>query len=404
MQPKNTKDMSHQKEFSLMQSTADLFKKQFKYQPEIIARSPGRINIIGEHTDYNEGFVLPAAINRYAYIGVSKRDDNEIHLYADEFAALAVFNLNELGGQQSEWTDYILGVVDQMQQAKVTLTGFDLLLNSDLPIGAGMSSSAAVECATIFALNELFNTGFTKKQMVKMAQKAEHAYTGVKCGIMDMFASVFGKENQVIRLDCRSLDFDYMPFKLGTKQLLLLNTNVKHSLASSAYNERREQCEQGVAWVKEQYPEVNSLRDISIEMLHEMVAPKDKLIYKRCQYVIEENKRLLRACEALKKGDLATMGRLMFETHEQLSTLYEVSCKELDFLVNKVKDYPAVLGARMMGGGFGGCTINLVESDAVPAIAKVLQAAYKEAMQLDLSIYAVGISNGSEILKNTHAI
>ncbi|TAG31759.1 MAG: galactokinase [Sphingobacteriia bacterium] len=392
--------MIQQNDFSLKQSTLELFKKQFRQLPNIITRSPGRINIIGEHTDYNEGFVLPAAINRYAYIAVGERDDNLIHLYAVEYTELLVFNLNDLGQKKSSWTDYIIGIVDQLKQTRCKLNGFNLLLDSDLPIGAGMSSSAAIECATIFALNDLFKAKISKLSMVKMAQKAEHTFTGVQCGIMDMFASVFGKQNQVIKLDCRSLDFAYMPLLMGSKQMLLLNTNVKHSLASSAYNERKQQCEQGVAWVKEKYPEVNSLRDITIEMLNLMVAPKDPIIYKRCQYVIEENNRLLTACEALKKGDLVTLGRLMFETHMQLSKLYEVSCKELDFLVKQVKKYPSVLGARMMGGGFGGCTINLVETTAIPALVQILKPAYREATGLDLSVYAVGVTNGTETLIN----
>ncbi len=308
------------------------------------------------------------------------------------------FQLHELKPTEEKWPDYILGVVDQLQKRNYKITGFNLLLDGEVPIGAGLSSSAAVECATVFALNELFELKLSKLEMVHIAQKAEHSFAGVMCGIMDQFASMFGQKDHVIKLDCRSLQYEYVPLNLRGIKIVLLNTNVKHSLSSSAYNTRREQCEQGVAWVREHLPEINSLRDININMLDDFVAPKDQLIYTRCRYVVEENKRLLEACMDLKKGDINALGKKMFETHEGLSKQYEVSCKELDFLVAAVRHDPAVLGARMMGGGFGGCTINLVREEAIEPLIDSLSELYRKDMMLDLSVYIARIENGTGLM------
>ncbi|HKO82333.1 MAG TPA: galactokinase [Chitinophagaceae bacterium] len=373
------------------------FKDVFSAEP-IVTRSPGRVNIIGEHTDYNQGFVLPAAIDKSIYVAVSKRDDDEIHLYANEFHETLQFHLRELKPTEEKWPDYILGVVDQLQKRNYKTRGFNLLLDGEVPIGAGLSSSAAVECATVFALNELFALKLTKLEMVHIAQKAEHSFAGVMCGIMDQFASMFGQKDHAIKLDCRSLQYEYVPLNLQGIKIVLLNTNVKHSLSSSAYNTRREQCEQGVAWVQEHLPEINSLRDINRKMLDDFVAPKDQLIYRRCRYVVEENKRLLEACQDLKIGDIHALGKKMFETHEGLSKEYEVSCKELDFLVKGVKDNTFVLGARMMGGGFGGCTINLVREENIEQLIDSLSKSYRNAMQLDLSAYVAKIESGTGLL------
>jgi galactokinase len=272
-------------------------------------------------------------------------------------------------------------------------------MGGDVPIGAGLSSSAAIECATAFALNELFHLKIDKLDLVRMAQLAEHSFAGVKVGIMDMFASMYGKKDSVIKLDCRSLDFEYVPLKMEGIKILLLNTNVKHSLASSEYNTRRQQCEKGVEYVKAHIPEAKSLRDVTIEMLDQFVAPKDDVIYQRCKYVVEENIRLLAACDDLKKGDIAALGKKMFQTHEGLSKQYEVSCKELDFLVEHVKINPAVLGARMMGGGFGGCTINLVKEEAINNLIKEVSEAYKSAMQKDISFYIAQTEDGTAIME-----
>lgn len=374
------------------------FDRLFGSTPFIV-RSPGRVNIIGEHTDYNEGFVLPAAIDKAIYVGVSQREDDLIHLYAVDFKESFQVALSTLAPTEKGWPNYILGVVDQLQKAGHTLSGFNLVVDGDVPLGAGLSSSAALECATAFALNELFALGIERMKMVRLAQMAEHSFAGVKCGIMDQFASLMGRKDHVLRLDCRSLEYEYVPLKLDGYKVLLLNTNVKHSLASSEYNTRRAQCEQGVVWVKEGHPEVHSLRDVTIDMLDRYVAPKDELIYRRCRYVVEENTRLTEGCEDLKRGDLAALGKKMFQTHEGLSKDYEVSCPELDFLVNAVKNNPNVLGARMMGGGFGGCTINLVREEAIDSLIEVLSKTYRTATGLELTAYVAQVEGGSEVIK-----
>src|SRR5688500_2241379 len=373
------------------------FKELFNTQP-LVVRSPGRVNIIGEHTDYNEGFVLPAAIDKAIYIAIGKRDDEAIHLYAQDYQQSHEVSLSTVAPSDKHWPNYILGVVDQFQKNGYKIGGFNLVIDGDVPLGAGLSSSAAVECATAFALNELFQLGIEKIEMVKMAQLAEQTFAKVMVGIMDQFASMFGKKDHVIKLDCRSLEYEYVPLDLKGIKILLLNTNVKHSLASSEYNTRRQQCEQGVAWVKEKHPEVKSLRDVTMKMLDQHVASKDEIIFRRCKYVVEENIRMLQGCEDLKSGDIEALGKKMFRTHEGLSKEYEVSCKELDYLVEYVKGNTSVLGARMMGGGFGGCTINLVKEEAIDELVKNISKDYQEAMNLELTDYIAGIEDGTSLI------
>ncbi len=380
---------------SAVNNVTEKFNSEFKTAATLIVRSPGRVNIIGEHVDYNDGFVLPAAIDKAIYVAVSKREDDIIHLYSVDFAEKYEVAIADIQPTKS-WSTYILGVADQLIKRGHKIGGFNLAIDGDVPIGAGLSSSAAVECATVFALNNLFKLGIDKMEMVRIAQKAEQTFSGVMCGIMDMFASMFGKKDHVIKLDCKTLAYEYKPFLLNGYKILLLNTNVEHSLSSSAYNERRSQCEQGVAWIKEHHPEVSALRDVTMEMLDKYVAPKDALIYRRCKYVVEEIERLLTGCINLEDGDIAALGIKMFATHEGLSSLYEVSCKEADWLVEQVKNNPAVLGARMMGGGFGGCTINIVKDEAIKELVEKLSAGYKENMRLELSAYVANIENGTE--------
>ena len=374
------------------------FADSFQGKPTII-RSPGRVNIIGEHTDYNEGFVLPASIDKAAYIAMSLRADDEIHLRAMDLGESFSIRLADLKPVEDvSWPNYLLGSAAQFIKRGIKLPGFNAVLTSDVPMGAGLSSSAAVECATVFALNELLQTKLDRLTMVQMAQKAEHEFAGVMCGIMDQFASMMGKKDHVIKLDCRSLEFEYVPFKLGGIKVLLLNTNVKHSLASSEYNTRRRECETAVKWVRTYLPTVNSLREVTEIMLDQYVLTKDKLIDKRSRYVVQEIERLQTGCEDLKHGDLNSLGKKMFATHDGLSKMYGVSCKELDWLVDHVRTNKSVIGARMMGGGFGGCTINLVKEEAIDELIATLKPAYEKEMNLPLTHYIASIENGTEVI------
>lgn len=378
------------------QQLKNTFKKLYNTEP-ILVRSPGRINIIGEHTDYNGGFVMPAAIDKAIYVAISKRNDDEVHLFSESYQQFNISSIKDLKKSENSWANYILGVADQLKERGYKLGGFNFYIDGDVPLGAGLSSSAAVECATGFALDQLFSLSVPKMDIALIAQKAEQTFAGVNCGIMDQFASVFGKKDQAIMLDCRSMEYSYIPLKLDGYKLLLLNTNVKHQLADSAYNKRRAQCEQGVAWVKEHHPNVSTLRDVDLTMLDTFVKPKDAEVYNKCRFVVEEIGRLLNAAEQLKNGNLQALGKLMFETHQGLSQDYEVSCKELDFLVDAVKPLDFVLGARMMGGGFGGCTINIVKEDKIADLVEDLSTKYLLEFGLKLDAYTVQTDNGTSL-------
>lgn len=364
-------------------------------QEALIIRSPGRINLIGEHLDYNMGFVLPAAINKAIWLGIQKREDDMICLHSIDYEDNYRSSINDISPSGKLWPDYILGVVEQIQKTHSLKQGFNIVFGGDIPPGAGLSSSAALECATAFALNKLLGLGYEKMDLVKIGQAAENEFVGVKCGIMDQFASVFGKKEHLIRLDCRSMDYVYVPFHANKFKLLLFDTRVKHSLADSAYNQRREQCEKGVNLIQGFRPEVKSLRDASQEMLDDYVKGADETVYRRCTYVVSEINRLLDGCEDLQKDDLKSFGKRMFETHAGLKDLYEVSCKELDLLVDLVKEDPNVIGARMMGGGFGGCTINLVNAEAAESLIRKVSDAYLSETGTEMLVYEVEIEDGT---------
>jgi galactokinase len=367
---------------------------------DFLVRSPGRINLIGEHTDYNLGFVLPAAIDKAIYIAIKKREDQQIHLVAGDLGQQYHSSLDALVSSELQWPNYIIGVVQKMIEAGYPLSGFEAVVMGDVPLGAGLSSSAAVECATAFALNTLFDLGLDRIQMVQLAQKAENEFVGVQCGIMDQFASMFGKKQQVIKLDCRSLEYAYMPFDTSDIRILLFDTGVKHSLASSEYNLRRQECEAGVAIIREKFPQVQSLRDADMVMVETCLSDQDSKVYMRCKYMVEEIRRLQEGCEDLLHHDLDSFGKKMFATHAGLSKLYEVSCPEADNLVKWVSDQPAVIGARMMGGGFGGCTINIVKKEMAEALIQTVSKLFEDTYRYPLKTYTVSIGDGTSLVEN----
>jgi galactokinase len=376
------------------------FVKRYKTEPLII-RSPGRINLIGEHTDYNDGFVMPAAIDKEIFfaVGFSEQESSEVFSYKyDE--AFAVDIDNPVKVENPKWANYLLGVLFKLRELGYDFRSFNCVFGGDVPMGAGLSSSAAMECGFAFAISELNKLSVPKLEIVKLSQWAEHNYAGVKCGIMDQFASVMGKEGHVIVLDCRSLKHSYSPIDLKDYIIVLCDTKVKHSLVDSEYNTRRNECEKGVNILQQYYPEVKSLRDVTVEMLTNHRTEFPGKVYNRCYYIVGEIARVQRASKALDRGDLTEFGRMMYETHEGLSALYEVSCPELDFLVSEARKFPQVLGARMMGGGFGGCTINIVRKDFANEFEQRLKEVYLKAFNIEMPVYLVNVRGGTSVMEN----
>ena len=374
----------------------DKFQELFNTEGTVFA-SPGRINLIGEHTDYNGGFVFPGAIDKGMIAEIKPNGTGKVRAFSIDLNDYAEFGLNEEDAPKASWARYIFGVCREIIKRGGQIQGFDTVFAGDVPLGAGMSSSAALESTYAFALNELFSLGIDKFELAKIGQSTEHNYCGVNCGIMDQFASVFGKEGSLIRLDCRSLEYKYFPFNPVGYKLVLLDSVVKHELASSAYNKRRQSCENAAAAIRRNHPEVEFLRDATMGMLNEVKGDISAEDYMRAEYVIEEVQRVLDVCEALEKGDYETVGQKMYETHHGMSILYEVSCEELDFL-NDVAKKCGVTGSRVMGGGFGGCTINLVKDELHNAFIKEAFESYTKKFGHEPKVYEVVISDGARKL------
>ena len=377
------------------------YRNQFGVAPQIIVRAPGRINILGEHTDYNGGFVLPAAIDQAIWLAASRRDDGRFAFFAADLDEVFLSE-NETPVFQNEksWANYLLGVVSEARKDGLKFGGLNVAFGGDVPLGAGLSSSAALESGAMFLFNELYALGLSRMDIVRLAQRGENEFVGMKCGMMDMFASVFGRANSVVRLDCRSLDFEYFSFEATGYSLILCDSGVKHALVDSEYNTRRAECEEGIEVLKKTDSTISTLRDVSLDFLKKHQAALRPVVFQRCKYVVEEIVRVEAACLALQKHDLKRLGALMFETHDGLQKAYEVSCPEMDFLVSSARANPAVLGARMMGGGFGGCTLNLLKTTAIEVFSTEMQVKYKQAYGIDLKIYPVRLAGGTEIFKS----
>jgi galactokinase len=371
----------------------EVFRKQYHSDPNIYI-APGRINLIGEHTDYNDGFVLPAAIDKHVIYGLKENGLNKYRFHAIDLDQSFEAEAGKLIHSDMGWPNYLMGVIDQLNKAGHHIPGFDAVVTSDIPIGAGLSSSAALEAGLATGLTEMYNLNISKLDLVKLSQKAENEFVGVNCGIMDQFASVFGKSGHVFRLDCRSLDFEYFPLKLNGNGIILVDTKVKHSLGTSEYNTRRQECELGVNLLAEGNAQVKSLRDVSRRMLESARNRIDPVVYKRCDYVVGEIDRVQKACDDLVAGRIEDFGKKMYKTHEGLSKDYEVSCEELDFLVDFTKNDPDILGSRMMGGGFGGCTINIIKETAILSFKENVSEAFNTRFGHPPLFYDVKIDDG----------
>ena len=379
---------------TLSENIKSSFINKFGTEP-IMVFSPGRINIIGEHTDYNDGFVFPAAVDKGIVAAIGKSGSDTSMAYAVDKQETITFSLTNIKPLvEGNWQNYILGVVAEIQNRSKVIGNFNIAFGGDIPGGAGMSSSAALENSVVFGLNEVFDLGLSKHEMILISQKAEHNYVGVKCGIMDQYASMFGIENNALLLDCRTVRSKPFEMNLKDHELILINTNVKHSLSDSAYNDRRSVCESVAGMLH-----VKALRDadeFDLESVRDILTPEN---YQKALYVIQENDRAVKASKAMEDGDLKALGALLYASHEGLQKQYQVSCDELDFLVLQAKQNSHILGARMMGGGFGGCTINLIAKSETESFKAFVSKAYKNKFNNDCSIYSVRLSNGTALIK-----
>jgi len=381
----------------MINSIGSSFQEKYGKQPLIVA-APGRVNLIGEHTDYNQGFVLPGAVDKKIYMGIAENNTNTVNIYARQFNNSFSFSLNDLQPVKG-WPTYLIGVSFYMLKAGATIRGMDVIIDGDIPVGAGMSSSAALCSAYGSAINEIFNNGLSKMQLALIGQKTEHHFAEVQCGIMDQFASMHGKAGHVMKLDCRNLEYEYIPFDFPDHKIVLINSMVSHSLASTEYNTRRLQCEEGVRILQNSLTrDVHSLRDITISELETYREKLPEEVYRRCYYILNENMRLLNGCELLRNNDLDGFGKLMYQSHEGLSKWYEVSCPELDFLAETARAYPGVSGSRMMGGGFGGCTINIVPKAILDDFQENMKVAYTKEYGKSPEIYVTQLDDGAGVI------
>lgn len=382
----------------LIQNTVAFFEKSFGSSPEKTVLSPGRINIIGEHIDYNDGYVLPAAIDKVICFAFSKNNTKTSKIIAIDLNEEFEIDLTqEVKLSDVVWTNYIRGVIKQLQDNGFSFEGFNCVFSSNIPVGSGLSSSAALECGTIFGIKSLFDLKLEKVDISLLGQKAEH-WVGINCGIMDQFSSVHGLENKVIKLDCNTLDYEYHNADFKDYSLILFDSNVKHSLFTSEYNTRRIECEEGLSIIKNHFPEVKSFRDSSVEQVLSLKDKMSEKVFDRVHFVVKEINRVIKACEALDEGNIELLGALLFETHYGLSKEYEVSCEELDMLVDTAKEDDAIIGSRLMGGGFGGCTINLVKKGNENEVKRKFSKLYLDTFGIELKFYDVKISNGTTLL------
>ena len=372
---------------------ASRFEKEFQRKPEIFS-APGRVNLIGEHTDYNDGFVLPSAIGFYTRVAVSPRTDRKLLLRSTQFSETFDFDLDNLPPRLGQWCDYPLGVAWALERAGRRSPGANLLIHGEVPIGAGLSSSAAIEVATAMALLSLTGASLPLPDLAKLCRRAENEFVGARVGIMDQFISCLGKEGNALLLDCRSLQFELIPVP-GNVKLVICNTMVKHELSGGEYNTRREQCEEGVKVLSKYLPDVKALRDVSSKQLEAHADKLSSVIYNRCRHVIEENERTQLAAKLFLASDLNAVGKLMRDSHCSLRDLYQVSCRELDLMVDAAEGLSGFYGGRMTGGGFGGCTVNLVEASEAERFAAKVAVRYQAQTRIKPVTYICSPANGA---------
>ena len=360
-----------------------------------IYRAPGRVNIIGEHTDYNGGFVMPAAIDFSTWVAISPRDDRVVSVFTENFREQFSFNLDDTAPQaRGQWSDYVRGVAVTLEQSGYRLRGAELHLRGEVPIGSGLSSSAAIEVATGLALSRNSGLSVDRAELAQICQRAENEFVGTRCGIMDQFVSCLGQEGRALLLDCRSLAHELLLLPEEAR-LVICNTMVKHKLAAGEYNRRRAQCEAGISQLVRSLPRVRALRDVSEAELESHQDGMSEVVYKRCRHVVTENNRVLKAKQALESDNLPELGRLMNESHQSLRDDYEVSCPELDIMVGLAQQMPRVHGARMAGAGFAGCTINLVAASAADEFRRTIARDYEQATGIAAEIYVCRAAAGA---------
>jgi galactokinase len=377
---------------------ADRFQQVYGTSPRAIFRAPGRVNLIGEHTDYNDGFVMPTAINLYAYSAIAGRADQTLSVYSEQFGETVELDLAHLEGPpRKHWSDYVRGVAAALQNEGYPLKGANLFIDGRVPIGSGLSSSAAIEVATALALTTLGGITIPLLQVARLCQHAENEYTGARCGIMDQFISCFGKANHALMLDCRSLSSTPVPLPPDAT-IVICNTNVKHELAAGEYNDRRRSCERSIETLHKVLPNARALRDITMQDLERYRGLLSEVDYRRCRHVITENARVTEAADALKRGDLSRFGELMYQSHESLDRDYEVTSTELNLMVELARGLNGVYGARMTGGGFGGCTVNLVDTQEVPEFQAQILSQYQVKTGRVADIYVCSAADGARAL------
>lgn len=380
---------------ALIKEIVGEFEKRYGGEP-LVFSAPGRVNLIGEHTDYNQGFVLPFAIGSRTYAACSKRDDRHMSVYTRTLDKTAEFSLDESpAGSQKDWSLYIRGMAAMLERRGHSLPGASMVVHSDIPFGAGLSSSAALEVCTGFALCSLTSNDVDLREIAFTGQEVEHELMGVRSGLMDQLTSAFGRRGNALLIDCRNNEIEYIPVGLGPLMLVICDTQVKHELADTAYNKRRDECERGVELLDELLGGITSLRDVDVWDFEAHEGQLPQPVRKRCRHVVTENARVLAAASALKRSDLEEVGRLMYLSHDSLRDDYEVSCPELDLLVDVASTMPGVLGARMTGGGFGGCTINMIETGFYSEFQQTVAAAYRQAFDREPVISAVKPSDGA---------